>query len=260
MEVINQINQTKSDNMEQIFNGMFNQVSEHIISCLSNKYGFDKDEAMREIMSINSNNNNIIPNNDIIPNNYKKMTINELSTSNNDNKDESNVKENTTITLEQKPKEEPKEEPKKKRGRPKKVDNTEKVEANNTNAEEKQNEEPKKKRGRPKKEKTKVNAIVSDDYENNNTMPVVVSDLLSAVRDNETTIENATQEIHNYYDNSNNDNNSEIDEEEMEEEEIQVEKITINGTEYCIDSKNRLYDPDSTELIGQYNRDDNVIV
>ena len=289
MEVINQNNQTKSINMEEIFNGMINQMSDHIISCLSNKYGFDKDEAIREIELIQNNNktykkcDNSITEHTIVVENHTKMTIDELSTSNNDNNqkkmtiDELSTSNNDENKIKV---EEPVTVPKKKKGRPKK---TEKVETNNsvtnnnTTPQVNQVEEPKKKRGRPKKEKVKVDAIVPDDYENNNAMPAVVSNLLTAVRNNETTTQDAASNILNYYDNSNSNSNiddvsidetenaNEIAEQVMEEdddenEEITVEQITINGTEYCIDSKNRLYDPDTTELIGKYNRDDNVIV
>ena len=268
MEVINQNNQTKSINMEEIFNGMINQMSDHIISCLSNKYGFDKDEAIREIELIQNNNktykkcDDSITEHTIVVENHTKMTIDELSTSNND---ENKIKVEEPVTV-----------PKKKKGRPKKsekVETNNSVTNNNTTPQVNQVEEPKKKRGRPKKEKVKVDAIVPDDYENNNAMPTVVSDLLSAVRNNETTTQDAASDILNYYDNSNiadvsldeTDNDNEIAEQVMEEdndenEEIIVEQITINGKEYCIDSKNRLYDPDTTELIGKYNRDDNVIV
>ena len=276
MEVINQYNQTKSINMEEIFNGMVNQMSHRIISCLSNKYGFDKDEAIREIELIQNNNrtykkcDDSITEHTIVVENHTKMTIDELSTSNND---ENKIKVEEPVTV-----------PKKKKGRPKKsekVETNNSVINNNTTPQVNQVEEPKKKRGRPKKEKVKVDAIVPDDYENNNAMPVVVSDLLSAVRNNETTTQDAASNILNYYDNSNSNSNSnsniddvsldetenanEIAEQVMEEdddenEEIIVEQITINGKEYCIDSKNRLYDPDTTELIGKYNRDDNVIV
>ena len=304
MEVINQNNQTKSINMEEIFNGMINQMSDHIISCLSNKYGFDKDEAIREIELIQNNNrtykkcDDSITVDTIVVENHTKMTIDELSTSNNDNNQKkmtidelstSNNDENqkkmtidelsTSNNDENKIKvEEPVTVPKKKKGRPKKsekVETNNSVTNNNTTPQVNQVEEPKKKRGRPKKEKVNVDAIVPDDYENNNAMPVVVSDLLSAVRNNETTTQDAASNILNYYDNSNSNSNiadvsidetenaNEIAEQVMEEdddEEIIVEQITINGKEYCIDSKNRLYDPDTTELIGKYNRDDNVIV
>ena len=271
MEVINQNNQTKSINMEEIFNGMINQMSDHIISCLSNKYGFDKDEAIREIELIQNNNrtykkcDDSIKEDTIVIENQKKMTIDELSTTNND---ENKIKVEEPVTV-----------PKKKKGRPKKsekVETNNSVTNNNTTPQVNQVEEPKKKRGRPKKEKVKVDAIVPDDYENNNAMPTVVSDLLSAVRNNETTTQDAASDILNYYDNSNSNSNiadvsidetenaNEIaeqvmDEDDDENEEIIVEQITINGKEYCIDSKNRLYDPDTTELIGKYNRDDNVI-
>ena len=293
MEVINQYNQTKSINMEEIFNGMVNQMSHRIISCLSNKYGFDKDEAIREIELIQNNNrtykkcDDSITEHTIVVENHTKMTIDELSTSNNDNNhtkmtiDELSTSNNDENKIKV---EEPVTVPKKKKGRPKKsekVETNNSVINNNTTPQVNQVEEPKKKRGRPKKEKVKVDAIVPDDYENNNAMPVVVSDLLSAVRNNETTTQDAASNILNYYDNSNSNSNSysniddvsldetenanEIAEQVMEEdddenEEIIVEQITINGKEYCIDSKNRLYDPDTTELIGKYNRDDNVIV
>lgn len=289
MEVINQNNQTKSINMEEIFNGMINQMSDHIISCLSNKYGFDKDEAIREIELIQNNNktykkcDDSIKEDTIVIENQKKMTIDELSTSNNDNNQKKMTIDelSTTNNDENKIKvEEPVTVPKKKKGRPKKsekVETNNSVTNNNTTPQVNQVEEPKKKRGRPKKEKVKVDAIVPDDYENNNAMPTVVSDLLSAVRNNETTTQDAASDILNYYDNSNSNSNiadvsidetenaNEIAEQVMEEdddenEEIIVEQITINGKEYCIDSKNRLYDPDTTELIGKYNRDDNVIV
>ena len=289
MEVINQNNQTKSINMEEIFNGMINQMSDHIISCLSNKYGFDKDEAIREIELIQNNNrtykkcDDSITEHTIVVENHTKMTIDELSTSNNDNNqkkmtiDELSTSNNDENKIKV---EEPVTVPKKKKGRPKKsekVETNNSVTNNNTTPQVNQVEEPKKKRGRPKKEKVKVDAIVPDDYENNNAMPTVVSDLLSAVRNNETTTQDAASNILNYYDNSNSNSNiadvsidetenaNEIAEQVMEEdndenEEIIVEQITINGKDYCIDSKNRLYDPDTTELIGQYNRDDNVIV
>jgi len=289
MEVINQNNQTKSINMEEIFNGMINQMSDHIISCLSNKYGFDKDEAIREIELIQNNNrtykkcDDSITEHTIVVENHTKMTIDELSTSNNDNNqkkmtiDELSTSNNDENKIKV---EEPVTVPKKKKGRPKKsekVETNNSVINNNTTPQANQVEEPKKKRGRPKKEKVKVDAIVPDDYENNNAMPAVVSNLLSAVRNNETTTQDAASNILNYYDNSNSNSNiddvsidetenaTEIAEQVMEEdddenEEITVEQITINGTEYCIDSKNRLYDPDTTELIGKYNRDDNVIV
>jgi len=306
MEVINQNNQTKSINMEEIFNGMINQMSDHIISCLSNKYGFDKDEAIREIELIQNNNktykkcDDSITEHTIVVENQKKMTIDELSTSNNDNNqkkmtidelstsnNDNNQKKMTIDELstsnndENKIKvEEPVTVPKKKKGRPKKsekVETNNSVINNNTTPQANQVEEPKKKRGRPKKEKVKVDAIVPDDYENNNAMPAVVSNLLTAVRNNETTTQDAASNILNFNDNSNSNSNiddvsidetenaNEIAEQVMEEdddenEEITVEQITINGTEYCIDSKNRLYDPDTTELIGKYNRDDNVIV
>ena len=304
MEVINQNNQTKSINMEEIFNGMINQMSDHIISCLSNKYGFDKDEAIREIELIQNNNrtykkcDDSITVDTIVVENHTKMTIDELSTSNNDNNQKkmtidelstsNNDNNHTKMTIdelstsnndENKIKvEEPVTVPKKKKGRPKKsekVETNNSVTNNNTTPQVNQVEEPKKKRGRPKKEKVNVDAIVPDDYENNNAMPTVVSDLLSAVRNNETTTQDAASDILNYYDNSNSNSNiadvsidetenaNEIAEQVMEEdddEEIIVEQITINGKEYCIDSKNRLYDPDTTELIGKYNRDDNVIV
>ena len=302
MEVINQNNQSNSINMEQIFNGMINQMSDHIISCLSNKYGFDKDEAIREIELIQISNqacnkkSNNISEDAIVIENHTKMTIDELSTPSNDEnktkieeivprkkggrpkkseKIETNNSEtdNNNTTTATPPVNQVEEPPKKKKGRPKK---SEKIETNNTTTAtppvNQVEEPPKKKRGRPKKEKSTADAIVPDDYESNNSMPVVVSNLLNAVRNNETSTQDATNDIHNYYNTNETESDNEVDneikeqimddddDEDDDKEAITVEKITINGGEYCIDSKNRLYDPDTTELIGKYNRDDNVIV
>ena len=50
----------------------------------------------------------------------------------------------------------------------------------------------------------------------------------------------------------------ESDEEEIEVE-LQVDEITIDGKEYFIDTNNILYDVDTEDEVGTYNRETGVI-
>ena len=319
-------NQTQvMENMELIINkginNMVSRMSDHIISRLSDKYGFDKEEALRVVYTDNENNEKMNENNEKMNENNEKINENE------DIIIESNNKPMTIEEL-QVPTETPHETPPepvveapKKKGRPKKIPSTDtKTVAPKKKGRPKKNavpdtvpevpdvvpetqtteqtpvvtETPKKKRGRPKKDNTqKENAIVSDDYENNT--PPVVTNLLNAVRGGQISPNNATNSIHNYYTESTiteNENTNETDEtdeteahetaadetadetaadetegekedpDEINEEEYakNVTSIIIHGTEYYIDDDNKLYDPDTTELIGKYNRDNDSVV
>ena len=290
MESIERQNQI-IENMEVFINNginnMVSRMSDHIINCLADKYGFDKEEAIRAVYSDNENNEKEIENNEKkIESNIKPMTIDELE-----------VPQEPIIEA---------QAPKKK-GRPKKsavVSDT--AAAAETSSPKKKSakkqspvpdneqapivtEVPKKKRGRPKKEAPKAEAIVSDDYENTNA-PTLVTNLLNAVRGGELSPDNATTNIHNYYTESTIteteqvvetkeaveteqvvepeqvvevEETDEIEEnDEIEEAEYtkNVTSIIIHGTEYYIDDDNKLYDPDTTELIGKYNRDNDSVI
>jgi hypothetical protein len=290
-------NQTQvMENMELIINnginGMVSRMSDHIINCLADKYGFDKEEALRVVYSDNENNEKSNENEDIIiESNNKPMTLDELETP-------TETPTETVVIETTKKKGRPKNIPStdtdtdtktvapKKKGRPKKnavpdvvpeVLITVPIVVPDTIATTEQTppvvtEVPKKKRGRPKKETPKVDAVVSDDYENNT--PAVVTNLLNAVRGGEISTDNATKNVHNYYteqtiteteDNDNNETNESDEKEdpdEINEEEYtkNVTSIMIHETEYYIDDDNKLYDPDTTELIGKYNRDNDSVV
>jgi len=56
------------------------------------------------------------------------------------------------------------------------------------------------------------------------------------------------------------DENEDSDEINEEEYTKNVTSILIHGTEYYIDDDNKLYDPDTTELIGKYNRDNDSVI
>ena len=87
-------------------------------------------------------------------------------------------------------------------------------------------ESPKKKRGRPRKEKVGCDTVAGDDLIAN-----MIADL------------------------------GELEEEIVDDEdETEVKKLNIDGKDYLIDNENTVYDMESQEELGFYDKDSNSII
>lgn len=104
-------------------------------------------------------------------------------------------------------------------------------------------ESPKKKRGRPRKEKVGVETVAGDDLIASmiNNLSGSGSNLVSV---------SVTDDV----------SDDELKEEKIDDDETEVKKLTINGKNYLVDNENTVYDMETQEELGFYDKDLNTII
>ena len=98
-------------------------------------------------------------------------------------------------------------------------------------------ESPKKKRGRPRKEKVGVETVAGDD-------------LIASMINNLSGVSVSVTE-----------GDDELTEEKIDDDdETEVKKLTIDGKNYLVDNENTVYDMETQEELGFYDKDSNTII
>lgn len=108
-------------------------------------------------------------------------------------------------------------------------------------------ESPKKKRGRPRKEKVGVETVAGDDLIASmiNNLSGSGSNLVSV---------SVTDDV------SDDVSDDELKEEKIDDDETEVRKLTINGKNYLVDNENTVYDMETQDELGFYDKDLNTII
>lgn len=141
----------------------------------------------------------------------------------------------------------------KKRGRPKKNNNTS---VSDTDSETTEggvgDESPKKKRGRPKKDKKATDVVAGDDL-----IAKMISNLAPSQEKSEEVTSTEKEEKNS---------DDELEEEDVDDDDeppTEVQKITINGKDYLIDMEDTIYDINSTDdpiELGKYDKENDCII
>lgn len=141
----------------------------------------------------------------------------------------------------------------KKRGRPKKNNNTTVSDTDSDTTEGGVGDEsPKKKRGRPKKDKKVTDVVAGDD---------LIAKMISNLASNQ-----VSDEVSDKVTSTEKDSDDELQEEDVDDDDeppTEVQKITINGKDYLIDMDDTVYDINSTDdpiELGKYDRENDSII
>ena len=100
-------------------------------------------------------------------------------------------------------------------------------------------ESPKKKRGRPRKEKVGVETVAGDD---------LIANMINNLSGVSVSVTEGEDEL----------TEEKIDDDD--EDETEVKKLTIDGKNYLVDNENTVYDMETQEELGFYDKDSNTII
>lgn len=112
-------------------------------------------------------------------------------------------------------------------------------------------ESPKKKRGRPRKEKVGVETVAGDDL-----IASMINNLSGSGSGSGSNLVSVSVT-------EDEEEDGELTEEKIdddEDDETEVKKLTIDGKNYLVDNENTVYDMETQEELGFYDKDSNTII